>query len=102
MKVGITLSIDMTKIDESRLYKGMKGTYLDLTTFVDTETKDKYENNGFITQSQTKEEREGVVNVSLYWEMLRYSLRMQWVCQHKAHHRKRKKCLTKTYHSSIN
>jgi hypothetical protein len=58
MKVGITLSIDMTKIDESRLYKGMKGTYLDLTTFVDTETKDKYENNGFITQSQTKEERE--------------------------------------------
>jgi hypothetical protein len=37
----------------------MKGTYLDLTTFVDTETKDKYENNGFITQSQTKEEREG-------------------------------------------
>jgi hypothetical protein len=53
------LSIDMTKIDESRLYKGMKGTYLDLTTFVDTETKDKYENNGFITQSQTKEEREG-------------------------------------------
>ena len=59
MKVGITISLDVTKIDKSRLYKGMKGTYLDLTTFVDTETKDQYENNGFISQSQTKEEREG-------------------------------------------
>jgi len=59
MKVGITISLDVTKIDKSRLYKGVKGTYLDLTTFVDTETKDQYENNGFISQSQTKEEREG-------------------------------------------
>jgi len=59
MKVGITISLDVTKIDKTRLYKGMKGTYLDLTTFVDTETKDQYENNGFISQSQTKEEREG-------------------------------------------
>ena len=59
MKVGVTISLDVTKIDKSRLYKGVKGTYLDLTTFVDTETKDQYENNGFISQSQTKEEREG-------------------------------------------
>ena len=58
-KIGVTISIDVTKIDKSRLFKGAKGTYLDLTTFVDTETKDQYENNGFISQSQTKEEREG-------------------------------------------
>lgn len=58
MKVGISVRIDVTKIDKSRLYKGAKGTYLDLTTFVDTEQQDQYENNGFISQSVTKEERE--------------------------------------------
>lgn len=58
MKVGINVRIDVTKIDKSRLYKGAKGTYLDLTTFVDTAVADQYENNGFISQSQTKEERE--------------------------------------------
>ena len=58
MKVGISLKIDVTKIDKTRLYKGAKGTYLDLTTFVDTEVADQYENHGFISQSLTKEERE--------------------------------------------
>lgn len=58
MKIGISVRIDVTKIDKSRLYKGAKGTYLDLTTFVDTEKEDQYENNGFISQSQSKEERE--------------------------------------------
>lgn len=58
MKIGISVRIDVTKIDKSRLYKGAKGTYLDLTTFVDTVEQDQYENNGFISQSLTKEERE--------------------------------------------
>ena len=58
MKIGLNVRIDVTKIDKSRLYKGAKGTYLDLTTFVDTDEKDQYENNGFISQSTTKEERE--------------------------------------------
>ena len=58
MKVGISVKIDVSKIDKSRLYKGAKGTYLDLTTFVDTVEQDQYENNGFISQSQTKEERD--------------------------------------------
>ena len=56
--VGINLSIDVTKIDKSRLHTGKKGTYLDLTAFVDLDHKDQYENNGFITQAQTKEDRE--------------------------------------------
>jgi hypothetical protein len=34
-KIGITLNIDVTKIDKTRLYAGHKGTYLDLTTFID-------------------------------------------------------------------
>ncbi len=58
MKVGLSVRIDVTKIDKERLYKGEKGTYLDLTTFVDTDEQDKYENNGFISQSVDKEERE--------------------------------------------
>ena len=58
MKVGISVSIDVTKIDKARLFKGEKGTYLDLTTFVDLDQQDQYDNNGFVTQSPTKEERE--------------------------------------------
>ena len=58
-KIGISISIDVTKILKERLFQGKKGTYMDLTTFIDTETADQYDNHGFISQSQTKEEREG-------------------------------------------
>jgi len=58
MKIGLSVRIDVTKIDKARLYAGAKGTYLDLTTFVDIDTQDQYENNGFISQSVDKEERE--------------------------------------------
>lgn len=57
MKIGISIKIDVTKIEKARLFKGQKGTYLDLTTFIDTETVDQYENHGFISQSVSKEER---------------------------------------------
>jgi hypothetical protein len=57
-KIGITISIDVTKIDKARLYKGEKGTYMNLTTFIDPANEDQYGNHGFIAQSQTKEERE--------------------------------------------
>lgn len=58
MKIGLSVKIDVSKIDKERLFKGEKGTYLDLTTFIDTENKDQYDNNGFIAQSVSKEERE--------------------------------------------
>lgn len=58
MKIGINVRIDVTKIDKARLYKGAKGTYLDMTTFVDTEKVDQYGDNGFISHSVSKEERE--------------------------------------------
>lgn len=58
MKLGLSVKIDVTKIDKMRLFKGAKGTYLDLTTFIDTENLDQYENNGFISQSVTKDERD--------------------------------------------
>lgn len=57
-KLGISIKIDVTKIDKSRLFKGQKGTYLDLTTFIDTEQVDQYGDNGFVSHSKSKDERE--------------------------------------------
>jgi len=56
MKV-ISLKIDIDKIDKSKLFKGQKGTYLDAVVFLNDE-KDQYGNNGMITQSVSKEDRE--------------------------------------------
>lgn len=57
-KLGISIKIDVTKIDKSRIFEGQKGKYLDLTTFIDTDNPDQYENHGFISQSTTKQERD--------------------------------------------
>lgn len=72
-KVGITLSIDVTKIDKSKLFSGKKGTYLDAQVFVDISGADEYGNSGMITQAVSKEEREQGVkgailgNVKVFW-----------------------------------
>jgi hypothetical protein len=58
MKIGISIKLDVTKIDKARLFKGEKGTYLDLTTFVELDEADQYGNHGFIAQEQSKEERD--------------------------------------------
>lgn len=65
MKLGINIKIDVKKIDKSRLFEGKKGTYLDLTTFIDTEELDAYDNNGFISQATSKEEREAGVKTPI-------------------------------------
>lgn len=61
MKLGLSIKIDVKKIDKARLYEGSKGTYLDLTTFIDLEDPSQYGDHGFISQSVTKEERESGV-----------------------------------------
>lgn len=58
MMLGVSLKIDVTKIDKARLFKGQKGTYLDVTMFIDVDNPDQYGNNGMITQSVSKEERD--------------------------------------------
>jgi len=65
MKIGLSVKIDVTKIDKRRLFKGEKGTYLDLTTFIDLNELDQYGNNGFISQSVSKEEREAKVQTPI-------------------------------------
>jgi hypothetical protein len=52
----ITARIDVTKIDKSRLFKGEKGTYLDIV-LIDTPAA-KYGNDFIVKQSISKEERE--------------------------------------------
>jgi len=73
MKIGLSVKIDVSKIDKAKLFKGAKGTYLDCTTFIDTQEEDKYGNNGFISQSVTKEEKEAgtkgqiLGNCKIFW-----------------------------------
>jgi hypothetical protein len=65
MKIGVSIKIDVSKIDKARLFQGAKGTYLDLTTFIDIDQLDQYDNNGFISQSVSKEERENRVQAPI-------------------------------------
>ena len=58
MKIGISVKINVTKIDKAKLYQGNKGTYLNMTTYIDTDEVDQYGDNGFISQSVSQEERE--------------------------------------------
>jgi hypothetical protein len=75
MKIGISIKLDVTKIDKARLFKGEKGTYLDLTTFIELEEADQYGNHGFIAQEQSKEERDSgaekppiLGNCKVFWK----------------------------------
>tara|TARA_R110002020_G_scaffold23538_13_gene78297 strand:- start:362 stop:670 length:309 start_codon:yes stop_codon:yes gene_type:complete len=52
----ITVSIDVTKLDKSRFFKGKKGTYANLTLI--ESPNDQYGNTHLVVQSSTKEERE--------------------------------------------
>ena len=70
--IGIEVSIDVSKIDKVRLYKGKKGTYLTLTGFVNLDEKDQYDNNGFITQKKNKDEPKDMKmpilgNTKVFW-----------------------------------
>lgn len=53
----INLSLNVDQIDESKLYKGKKGSILNLTIAVNDED-DQFGNNVNSWQQQTKEERE--------------------------------------------
>ena len=56
----LRLKIDVTKIDKSHLFKGERGTYLDLT-LMENDQVDEYGNAGFVSQSVSKEAREAGV-----------------------------------------
>lgn len=63
MKYGVSLSIDLNKLDKSKFKQvtkkdGSVANYLNLTTYITPEDQDQYGNHGFVKQSQSKEERE--------------------------------------------
>ena len=58
----ISLKIDVTKIDKSRLFEGKKGTYLDLILI---ETPNSQYSDYMVKQSVSKEERENGVEIIL-------------------------------------
>jgi len=54
-KIGVSLNIDVTKIDKEHIYEGKKGKYLTLTAFIDVDEQDQYGNNGMVTQKLSKD-----------------------------------------------
>ena len=56
MATIINASIDVTKIPKESLIKGKKGTYANITMFINDETR--YGNNASVAMSMSKEERE--------------------------------------------
>ena len=57
----IALKVDVSKIDKSRLFKGEKGTYLDLMVSVDDQPN-QWGNDVSCWQGQTQEERQQKAN----------------------------------------
>ena len=57
MSTLINLSINLDKIDKSKIITGQKGKYLNLTVSVNDETN-QYGQNVSVSHGQTKEERE--------------------------------------------
>jgi hypothetical protein len=72
-KIGVSLNIDVTKIDKAHIYEGKKGKYLTMTAFIDIDEQDQYGNNGMITQKLSKEAQDagqkGAIlgNSKLFW-----------------------------------
>ncbi len=60
MKIGISIKLDVKKLDKARFFAANSGAlYVDLTMFLDTENEGQYGDHGFATQSASKEERDG-------------------------------------------
>lgn len=56
MSQMISVRVDVTKIDKSKLYKGAKGTYLDIVLMPSRDSK--FGDDFMVVQSVSKEERE--------------------------------------------
>ena len=54
----INISINLDKIDKSKIIKGEKGKYLNISVNSNMNGEDQYGNTHHVIQSQTKEERQ--------------------------------------------
>src|SRR5680860_964266 len=73
-KIGISVKINVSKIEKDRLFAGKKGKYLDCTAFIDLDELDQHGNSGMITQDVTKEEKDAgtkgpiLGNTKVFWK----------------------------------
>ena len=66
MKIGLNISIDVTKIDKSRIKTHKNGgKYVSLTAFIDTDNVSRYGDNGTISQATSQEERQAGVKLPI-------------------------------------
>lgn len=68
-KVGVEIRIDVTKIPKEKLYKGKKGTYLTMTSFINLDEIDQYGNNGMVVVKKDKDEQDSPIlgNAQIFW-----------------------------------
>lgn len=65
-KIGVSLKIDVSKLDKSRFFKANSGAvYVDLTVFLDPDNEGQYGDHGIISQSTSKEERDNNVQMPI-------------------------------------
>lgn len=73
-KIGVSLKIDVTKLDKSRFFEGKNGAkYADLTVFIDPDNPDQYGQHGGIQIAKTKDEGNDVKlpyvgNCKVFWQ----------------------------------
>jgi len=81
----LRINIDVTKIDKSRLFKGKKGTYLDISVLLKNEP-DQYDNDGMAVQDLGKEARDrgekGEILGNAKWAVRPYNQPSQPRAQH--------------------
>lgn len=68
----ITASINLDKIDKSKIVEGKKGRYVNIIINTRDE-EDDYGNNGYIAQSVSKEERDNGVKGAILGNIKIYS-----------------------------
>ncbi len=75
-KIGVEIRIKMQDIDKNRLYRGEKGSYLAMTTFIDLDNQDQYGNNGFIAHKKEQGEQGNTPilgNSKVFWSDMQQS-----------------------------
>jgi len=67
-KIGVSLKINVNDIDKKKLFRGEKGTYLNLVTFIDIEEANQYGNHGMVKQQGDKNEEMLILgNSKIFW-----------------------------------
>lgn len=63
--IGITITVDVTKIDKARIFEGKKGKYVNFTSFFNPKEVNQFGYNGVVTQATTPEERQEGVSLPI-------------------------------------